>query len=221
MKQPLRRVTLAMLLSLSGSAVYAQANAMFVGLDASAIESNVGFNNGLKLYTGASLIYSAQDSSCETPFFEGACDDSSINGKIFGGARFNPMFGAELAYVSQNEAEMKGTAGSQAVSSSNEVSGYQLSGVGYLPINSIPNLELMGKAGVMFWERETQTVTNGNKKLSSDEGIAPMIGLGAQYQLNQNIHLRGEWEHIINTGSDSDYETDVGNYSVGLSYSTL
>lgn len=218
MKQSFKRATLAILLGVSGSAV--QAAGLF-GVDASAIESNVGFSNGLKLYAGASLVYSTQDSSCENPFFEGSCDDGSINGKVFAGARFNPMFGAELAYVSQNEAEMKGHAGSQQVSGSNKVSGYQLSGTGYLPINSIPDLELTGKAGVMFWERDTQTTTDGTRKSSTDDGVAPLVGLGAQYQLNQNVYLRGEWEHIINTGSDSDHETDVDNYSVGLSYSTL
>ncbi len=218
MKQSLKKTTLAILLGISGSAV--QAAGLF-GIDTSAIESDFGFSNGLKLYAGGSLVYSTQDSSCETPFFKGSCEDDSVNGKVFGGVRFNPMFGAELAYVSQNEAEMEGVAGNQKVSGNNKISGYQATGVGYLPLQTIPNLELMGKAGVMFWERETQTVADGAKKTSSDDGVTPMFGLGAQYQLNQNIYLRSEWEHIINTGSDSDHETDVDNYSVGLSYSTL
>lgn len=218
MKQAFTRASLAILLGLSGSVV--QASNLF-GLDTSVIESDVGFNNGLKLYTGASLIYSTQDSSCKAPFFEGSCDDGSVNGKIFAGARFNPMFGAELAYTSQSESEMDGMVGSQKVSSTNKISGYQVTGTGYLPLQSIANLELTGKAGVMFWERETHTSADGVKKSSTDDGVTPMFGLGAQYQLNKNVYLRTEWEHIINTGYDSDYETDMDNYSVGLSYSTL
>nr|CAA6830497.1 MAG: OmpA-like transmembrane domain-containing protein [uncultured Thiotrichaceae bacterium] len=218
MKKKLRWAAFAILVTTSFST--AQAANLF-GMDTSPLESDVGFDNGLKLYTGGSLIYSTQDSSCETPFFEGSCDAAAVNAKIFGGARFNPMFGVEVAYVSQNEAAMKGTAGNQTVSSNNKVSGYQVSGMGYLPVTSIPELELMGKAGVMFWERETDIMQADVKKTSADDGVAPMVGLGAQYQLNNNIHLRTEWEHIFNTGSDSNYETDVDNYSVGLSYSTL
>jgi opacity protein-like surface antigen len=210
--------TLAALLGMSVSTV--QASGLF-GIDTSAVESNFGFNNGVKLYAGGSLGYANQDSRCDEIFFEGSCENGSVSWKLYGGARFNPMFGTELAYMHQGEAAMNGAAGKQEVSGKNEISGYQLTGVGYLPIGSIPNLELMGKAGVMFWNRESETVIDGDKKTSSDDGIAPVLGVGAQYQLNQNIYLRSEWEHTFNTGADSQYETDTDNYSVGFSYSTL
>ncbi|MEZ5538072.1 MAG: outer membrane beta-barrel protein [Thiolinea sp.] len=209
---------LAALLSLSASAV--QAAGLF-GIDTSAVESNFGFNNGVKLYVGAGLGYANQDSGCDQLFFEGSCENGAMSAKLFGGARFNPMVGAELAYSYQGEAEMDGTAGDQEVSGKNKISGYQLTGVGYLPVNSIENLEVMGKAGVMFWNRESQLIKDGVKTSSSDDGIAPVIGLGAQYQLNKNIFLRTEWEHTFNTGADSDHETDTDNYSMGVSYSTL
>jgi opacity protein-like surface antigen len=48
-----------------------------------------------------------------------------------------------------------------------------------------------------------------------------MLGAGAQYQLNQNLYMRGEWEHSLNIGADSAYETDADTYSVGVMYSTL
>ncbi|MCB1638762.1 MAG: hypothetical protein KDI15_07930, partial [Thiothrix sp.] len=74
----------------------------------------------------------------------------------------------------------------------------------------------------MFWERET-TERRGDSpaQTSQDDGISPMLGLGVQYQLNQNLHLRTEWDHVFNTGSGSDYETDVDSYSIGMIYSTL
>jgi opacity protein-like surface antigen len=141
--------------------------------------------------------------------------------KVFGGARLNPMFGAELGYAKLGSAEKKGAVGNQSLHVKNELAGYQLSGVAYLPINVVPNLELMGKGGAMFWERETQESLNTSADKSTDKGISPLVGVGAQYQLNQNLHLRGEWEHIFNTGSGSDHETDANNYTVGFMYSTL
>ncbi len=194
-----------------------------LGFDTSATETNFSFNNGVKIYVGGSLGQATQDSVCDEVFFEGNCEDGAMSWKLYGGARFNPMFGAELAYTHQGTAEMDGTgtADSKRVSSKNEISGYQLTGVGYLPVNIVPALELTGKAGVMFWNRETEVTTDGRKKTSSDDGISPVIGLGAQYPLNQNIYLRSEWEHTFNTGADSRHETDTDNYSLGLSYSTL
>lgn len=191
------------------------------GFDTSATETNFGFNNGVKVYAGGSLGYATQDSRCDQIVFEGSCEDGSMSWKLYGGARFNPMFGAELAYTHQGTSEMDGTAGDEQMSSKNEISSYQLTGIGYMPVNSIPSLELMGKAGVMLWNLETEMTTDGQKETSSDDGISPVIGLGAQYQLNQNIYLRSEWEHTFNTGAGSRHETDTDNYSMGLSYSTL
>ncbi|MEZ5477210.1 MAG: hypothetical protein R3E95_06925 [Thiolinea sp.] len=48
---------------------------------------------------------------------------------------------------------------------------------------------------------------------ANDDGISPLLGLGAQYQLTPNTAVRGEWEHTFNTGADSDYEADTNNYS--------
>ena len=79
----------------------------------------------------------------------------------------------------------------------------------------------MGKGGAMFWERDTKESLDNARDQTTDKGISPLVGVGAQYQLNQNLHVRGEWEHIFNTGSGSEHETDANNYTVGLMYSTL
>ncbi|MGB1256402.1 MAG: outer membrane beta-barrel protein [Thiolinea sp.] len=187
------------------------------------LSSNFSFNNGVKIYGGAGAGYSTQGSACNTPFVQGSCDEGSMGYKVFGGVRFNPMLGAEVAYVDHGDAELNGTAGSQSVASKNQVSGYQVTGVGYLPIapDTLPNLELVGKAGALFWKRETRMEMNDAVKDTSDNGISPLIGIGAQYQFHQNMSLRGEWEHAISTGADSDFETDINNYSMSIMYSTL
>ena len=211
---------LGMVLGLFSSIQSVQADGLF-GFNTVPVNSNFSFSNGIKMYAGASAGYAMQGSACNVPFFTGECDDGSMSWKVFGGARINPMFGAELAYTQLGSAEKNGSIGAQKLKVTNEVSGYQLSGVGYLPINSIPNLELMGKGGAMFWERATSESLDNRSSQSKDKGISPLVGVGAQYQLNQNLHLRGEWEHIFNTGADSSHETDADNYTVGFMYSTL
>ncbi len=183
--------------------------------------ARVSFNNGVKMYAGAAVAYAAQGDACNNPFFEGECEDSSVSWKTFGGVRINPMFGAEIAYADYGDATQEGISGNERVALENDISGFQLNAIGYLPIAAMPQLEVLGKGGVMFWERETKA-HQGDKNLDSkDDGIAPMLGIGTQYQLDPSLHLRAEWEHVFNAGSDSKYETDVDNYSLGLIYSTL
>lgn len=177
------------------------------------------FMNGTKLYAGGSIGQGQQGDTCNDPFFSGSCDNKDGAWKVFGGARFNPMFGAEVAYNKLGKTQKNGTSSGQSASMANSLSGISATGVGYLPI--APNIETFGKAGALFWNRET-TQTTGTKTMDSKaDGISPMVGIGAQYRLNENVYLRGEWEHMFNVGSDSAYETDTDMYSIGMSYSTL
>lgn len=186
-----------------------------------AIPNNFSFNNGVKMYIGGALGYGAQGDTCNSLFFEGQCEDADLSWKAYGGIRLNPMFGAELGYVSIGEASKEGVVNTTKANRYNEIQGYQLTGVAYLPLNFLPNTEIIGKAGAMFWERDSRSMLGDKESFSRDNGISPMMGLGAQYKLNNNLHLRGEWEHVFNTGVDSEYETDADNYSIGVMYSTL
>ena len=177
------------------------------------------FMSGTKLYAGASIGTGQQGDTCNDPFFNGACDDADGAWKVFGGARFDPMFGAEVAYNQLGKTSKSGTSGGSAASMSNALSGISLSGVGYVPVT--PEIEAFGKAGVVMWDRETTQTSAGATTSSKADGTSPLLGGGAQYRLNDNLHLRGEWEHMFNVGSDSAYETDADLYSVGLMYSTL
>lgn len=177
------------------------------------------FMQGTKLYAGASIGQSQQGDSCNDPFFTGSCDDKDVAGKVFGGARFNPMFGAEVAYNKLGTTRKSGVSNGSAASMNNTLSGISVSGVGYLP--TTPEIEAFGKAGLMKWERNTTQTVGTNTTNSQADGTSPLLGVGAQYRLNENLHLRSEWEHVFNVGADSAYETDADLYSVGISYSTL
>jgi len=206
--------------SLLLSSSMAQAAGGFLGTNVPP-PARVSFNNGMKLYAGASLGHASQSDACNNPFFEGDCDDGSLSWKAFAGTRVNPMFGAEIAYASYGEASEEGKVGQEIVFRENELSGLQINAVGYLPIAAMPQVEVIGKAGAMLWERDTQASVGDEPRDSKDDGIAPMLSLGAQYQLDPSIHLRAEWEHVFNAGADSAHETDVDNYSLSLIYSTL
>ncbi len=54
---------------------------------------------------------------------------------------------------------------------------------------------------------------------SDESGFSPLFGLGAQYQINQNWHMRGEWERVFDVGAD-DNEADFDLFTVGMSLSS-
>jgi opacity protein-like surface antigen len=184
-----------------------------------AMMQNAGFMNGPKLYVGGSLGSSQQGDTCNDPFFEGECNNKDMAWKAFGGVRVNPMVGAELSYNQMGKTSMNGKTGSSPATMENTLTGTSVAGVGYVPV--APNIEAFGKAGAIFWQRETSATAGSKTEQSKDDGTSPLLGAGAQYQLNGNLHLRGEWEHMFNLNSDSDYETDADLYSIGLMYSTL
>jgi len=178
-----------------------------------------GFMNGTKLYAGGSVGVARQGDTCNDPFFSGSCTDKTTGWKVFGGARLNPMFGAEASYNDLGKASKGGTIAGTPATLENNVTGVAVSGVGYVPV--APRVEAFGKAGAMFWNAETSKTQAGTNTTTKSTGTSPLLGVGAQYQLNDNLHLRGEWEHVLNVGSGSSYETNVDLYSVGLLYSTL
>ena len=182
--------------------------------------STADFATGPKLYAGGSLGAARQGDTCNDPFFNGKCDNRETTWKAFGGVRLNPMFGGEVTYHSLGGSQLNGTTGAgNPASLDNQATGISVTGVGYVPV--MPNTEAFGKAGALFWERETTQNSVGVSQQSTDNGTSPLIGGGVQYRLNDNVHIRGEWEHSFNVGADSAYETDVDVYSVGMSYSTL
>lgn len=194
-------------------------NVWAVGLDSIPAYDTSSNLNGTRLYVGAGLGVTKQSDSCNDPFFEGSCEQKDIAWKVFGGARFNPMLGVEASYQDMGKLERNGASGTSFANMSNSVTGLGASAVAYVPVMN--GAEVFGKAGVLRWERDSSRTLNGNTQHSTDKGYSPMLGAGAQYQLNQNLYMRGEWEHTLNIGADSAYETDADTYSVGVMYSTL
>lgn len=197
-----------LLVGLVGSAQ--AGDAMMIGSD---------FSNGPKLYVGASAGSSKQGDTCNDPFFTGECHDQDFAWKAFGGARLNPMVGVELGYYDLGDSSMSGTTGGSTAKLESSTTGTAIAGVGYVPLTS--QIEAFGKAGAMAWDNKTSKTSGSSTDQATATGTSALIGGGAQFQMNSNLHLRGEWEHVFNVGSDSAYETDADLYSLGLSYSTL
>jgi opacity protein-like surface antigen len=79
-------------------------------------------------------------------------------------------------------------------------------------------LSLFGKAGVMAWKTKG-TATIGNVKgtdLTSDiktDGVDLSLGAGAEYKIDDNWGIRGEYEHVNGL--------EANMYSVGATFSSF
>lgn len=128
-------------------------------------------------YAGFGLGQSNYD---ECAPLSGNCDDSDTSLKIFGGYQFNTNWGLEAGYVDHG----KVSAGAASV----EVSGFEILGVGTLPIN--PQFSLFGKLGFFNWDADLSTPGGS----FSDSGTDLTIGVGVQYRFTKNLIGRAEWQ---------------------------
>lgn len=168
-----------------------------------------------RFYVGGSLGVANQD---------GYEEGNTTAGKLLGGVRYGRHLGAEVGYAMLGEVEKKGE-GRVAPMMKSDTDGLYAAVMGYMPVAH--RTEVFGKAGVMRWDSDYSNDYNKadndngyDDSASNDSGTSPLIGIGAQYHMNPNMFVRGEWERVMGTGND-DNESDVDLLTVGVTLSTF
>ena len=216
--------------SLAGLAILSNVVYAGGGLEGYGVPHNVTF------YGGASVGAVEQDGACNVVDNTTDCEHDNSSYKVFAGTRFDPLYnqqalpslGAEVGYIDFGESNANGeilsergfSVGAAKVNSQLEAS--YLAAVGYLPV--APNTEVLGKAGVAYWQQDGKVDVPDDTSRNTDttnSGLGAIVGLGAQYKVNENISVRGEYEKVLDTAKDTDYSTDGSLYSVGAVFSTL
>lgn len=168
-----------------------------------------GFAPETSLYLGAGIGAADQNQ------FE---NSRSNAGKVYGGIRYR-LVGAEVAYMQMGEAESSGVM-PRDPSVKSDVHGLSAAAVGYMPLAA--RTEVLAKIGAAYWDQEnsSEVELTGVTSESEESGLSPLLGIGAQYKLYQNMSVRGEWERIFSTG-EGYYESDIDMLSIGINMSTL
>ena len=151
-----------------------------------------------KFYGGTSMGYGSSNCSYS------GIDCSGVGVKVFGGYKFNDNVAIEGGYHQLFSAEE--TLGSTTVQV--EGSGLSLNALGIYPVS--PQLDVFGKVGLMAWEETAKTNQTTNGILS---GSDLLLGAGADYKLNENWGIRGEYEHVGGLMKSH-------SYTMGATYST-
>jgi OOP family OmpA-OmpF porin len=171
----------------------------FVIVSAPAFAGDNGFYAGMNLGIGKPDI--------NTP--NGTSKDSSVVAGGVVGYKFNKYFAVESQYtgIGRVTDKVNGSAKGDAIS---------LSGLGILPLTD--NFDLYGKLGLAVAKT---SVSGGLASMSDATRTAMTYGVGAQYNVNQNIGLRLGWDRynaaIDVAGNNKNNNADV--ISVGALYS--
>ncbi|WML91060.1 outer membrane beta-barrel protein [Thiothrix lacustris] len=203
-----------------------------------------GIPSNVSLYGGASAGLTNQEGACVSDSTATDCNDASSGNKFFAGFRATPSqngvvampggvipsaslptLGAEIGQMDLGESTANGTAGRSGIYDTkltSDLSATYLAGVGYIPV--APRTELLGKVGAAYWKQNGSKVVPEDTSMnttSSNSGLGMLLGGGAQVQINPNVSLRGEYEHVFGTAADTNYESDASLLSVGAVFSTF
>jgi OOP family OmpA-OmpF porin len=107
--------------------------------------------------------------------------------KVFGGYQFMKYLGVELEYLDGGTVEDFGT--------EIDVSGFNLSGMGILPVGE--KFNLFAKLGMIFWDAD---VSGGG----SDSGEDFSWGIGAGYSFTDQFGMRLEYQGFEIEDADGD-----------------
>lgn len=131
-------------------------------------------------------------------------DDTSI--KIYGGSH-NTSYGFEVAYHDLGKQEESAF----GLTASIEVTGIELSGVGYLPVS--PTTDFFGKLGFLLWDMDLNLT---GFPTASEDGSDLIYGLGVQFNTRNNFAIRLEFQATTLDVNGVDFDTEI--LSVGATY---
>ncbi len=152
-------------------------------------------------YAGATLGQSTAKDACNDLAGTGiSCDDSDTAFKIFGGYQINRNFAAELGYADLGKAKAEALGLTEEVKST----AWDLSLIGSYPINE--QFSVFGRLG--FYMADVKDDTNfGFSASNSNSDLT--YGLGARYEVTQNLGLRAEWQRYSQVGGGDIGKSDI------------
>ena len=145
--------------------------------------------------------------------------------KVFGGYNVTSNVAIEGSYVNFGEQGfdaalpanvLLGNKSDNPISAKGKATGIGVAAVAKAPV--MDQFSLFGKAGLMAWQNKG-TATVGNVKgmdLTSDvktDGVDLTLGAGAEYKIDDNGGIRGEYEHVNGL--------EANMYSVGATFSSF
>ncbi|MDG5499986.1 outer membrane beta-barrel protein [Marinobacter sp. BGYM27] len=147
-----------------------------------------------------------------------SCDDKSLAVRAYFGASFSEYIGGEVGFTFVDDVEASGSAFGASASLA---SGYQaFDGTMLFGTSRDNDFRLFAKAGIVAWNYDSKGYISGSGMVivgdEEESGVSFRTGLGALYNVTDNVSVRLDWDFIPDIGDDETTgETDLHILSVG------
>ncbi|MFZ6816222.1 outer membrane beta-barrel protein [Undibacterium sp. Rencai35W] len=140
------------------------------------------------------------------------CKTSDTTVKLLGGYNYTQNLGVEAGYFSLGKA----TASVGGIAGEFKATGVDVVGV----VKSTPSNGWVGfgKVGIAYIRAESTVNSATIKGTVTKNSTKPVFGLGATYQISNNVNVRAEYERRQVNVVDGVSDATVSNFSVGVEY---
>ena len=181
-------------------------SSLFAVVSVLALSANANATESFKPYVGVDYTYTDADYDGISPKYNSA----SVNV----GTEYNKYFGTEVFYQ-YSDTDNKGV--DHDLRAKTKFQAYGLDLMGYLPLGCDQVFSLVGTAGIGEYEFDAKFRGIDAPKHHRDRGIGYRFGGGLQYQVDENVAVRGLVRYVnINDVEDVN---DMWEYSAGVRYS--
>ena len=153
------------------------------------------------VYLGASLGASLYSNACDLA--PASCDDKDVAGRIFLGRELAPYVIGEIGFIHFGKAEVTGFSETKAYAGDISVL------VSY-PVDR--GLSIFGRLGIYRAALETEVLGSEQSQRNS----AWTYGIGAQYNVTDDLGLRAEWQRYSNVGGSNTGSHNISFTNLGL-----
>lgn len=222
---------LALVTCLAALGIGTNANAAMSGLY---VGGQLGGGNVHERGVSSSQLADAiNDAGLSVASSGGSSKETGVAGRLFAGYQFNDNFAAELGYSKFSNAKsnayatgvdsVSSLAESVSIGTTTKSYAVDLVGKAILPLQNCFNV--YGKLGVAYLNERVDLnvsdvengVTLSNESFSASEHkVLPTFGVGAGYEINQNLAADLSWNHIQKVGNTDLTNKDM--IALGLTY---
>lgn len=147
-------------------------------------------------------------------------DGSGNQWRLQAGYQFNPYVAIEAGYIDMGKADYKASYAGGNAEGSVKAGGLDLAVLGIYPVTD--KFSIFGKLGLI--EAKVQSKLSSGPQAGvivkdTTTQARPLLGIGASYQVLENVDLRADYDHVSDLGSASKGgKADADMVSAGLAY---
>jgi opacity protein-like surface antigen len=154
-------------------------------------------------HVGLSLGKSELDATCTGGL---RCDKTDTAWRVYGGGRFNNIFGGEIGYTDFGDFTRNG--------GETDAQSFDFTLLAGIPFGSNRNWAVFGKLGAAYTRSDVTSVLPG--RTGDEDGWGARYGIGLQAGITQNWAVRADWDRTRVELRDGD--GDIDTFTLGAQY---